>query len=333
MIYSVAFGGLLRTIEGISDGDEFGTTLARAGDLDGDGVGDVLIGAPTANAGTITAAGKARLHSGRTGASILTHAGGESGEQLGLALAGGVDVDGDAHHDYLVGAPTATTVGPTAGRAFFVSGATLGTTHTFAGATSGDRLGRALLLLPDLSGDGLAEIVIGADQTDVLGTNSGSLALWLGSCCLPATGQRNGPAATMLVNGVGTSGCRGPFTIGRPPSGGPPIAFDVFGPPLSPVVLVSGPRNPGHANYGCVGIADIGSPPGYTDVVPVLNGTLPTLPDLLFRLDTTGALHLEFSMPASLPTGTLAHLQAIVFQDAASPCPIVLTAAFTLLVR
>ena len=64
-------------------GDGFGNSVMGCGDVDGDGHSDVLVGAPKAGAG------RATLHSGRTGAVLHEFVGERSGDRLGNCVAGG----------------------------------------------------------------------------------------------------------------------------------------------------------------------------------------------------------------------------------------------------
>lgn len=81
-----------------------------------------------------------------------------------------------------------------------------------------------------------------------------------------------------------------------------------------------------------MGTADIGTPPLHADVRPLLDGTQPGFPGLLYRIGPNGFTTLTFSLPAGMPPGPLANLQALVFQPPGAACPVVLTAAFYLIV-
>ena len=78
-------GGALYTVHGDAAGDGFGTSLAALGDLDGDGRGDLLVGAPGLASG---GPGYARVLSGATGATLRTHPGTAPGDRQGLGLTG-----------------------------------------------------------------------------------------------------------------------------------------------------------------------------------------------------------------------------------------------------
>ncbi len=156
------------------------------------------------------------------------------------------------------------------------------------------------------------------------------------ACALAATasaqfGQPNSAAARLVVNGIGAGNTPGPFPAIL--SSGPgALSLDFGGPPLMPFILFAGPANPGHANYGPIGIADIGTAPAYADVFPVLDGSQPGFPGILFALNAAGAAHFAFTLPPGLPAGPLINLQALILQPPGSPSDVVLTAAFYLYV-
>jgi len=154
------------------------------GDIDDDGIGDLLLAAP--NLPAKSAAGEVfTVYGGATwptnyelGAADITIHGAAVGEHFGLALATG-DTTGDCVPDVLIGAPRLDPVGRShayalAGRRDFptqleidLAGADL-PLHTVIGAAAGDRAGYAVLLA-DLDDDGVRDLVVGAPTTDPSG--------------------------------------------------------------------------------------------------------------------------------------------------------------------
>src|SRR3989304_5766214 len=96
---------LLHQKNGPATSDLLGASVAAAGDVDGDGVADFIVGAPwTGSYPGYT--GSAFVYSGATGA-LLYQKDGTVGDELGWAVAGAGDVNGDGRADFIVGAPFA----------------------------------------------------------------------------------------------------------------------------------------------------------------------------------------------------------------------------------
>ncbi|MFQ5694327.1 MAG: integrin alpha, partial [Nitrospinota bacterium] len=122
--------------------DELGSSVAAAGDVDGDGFADVIVGAPLANPGLHADAGSAFVFSGASGKRLLRLDGLLSGDALGSSVAGAGDVDGDGFADLIVGAPLADPNGNAdSGSAFVFSGATGSLIWRFDGQGFHDELG------------------------------------------------------------------------------------------------------------------------------------------------------------------------------------------------
>ena len=144
---------------GDASGDLYGEVVANAGDVNGDGFDDLIVGARTdSTAGGM--AGMARVVSGLDGTTIHTLYGSSANEQFGLSVAGIGDVDGDQHADFAVGAP------------FYGSKRWVGRVSVYSGQTGAllyhvqrgwfDRLGYSLAPIGDMSGDGVPDFVVGS---------------------------------------------------------------------------------------------------------------------------------------------------------------------------
>ncbi|HEX9709142.1 MAG TPA: hypothetical protein VGB42_04145, partial [Candidatus Thermoplasmatota archaeon] len=187
-------------------GENFGWDLDASSDWDGDGVRDLLVGAP--------AGGKAYLFLGMaswTGRTANVTFTGSSGDRFGesVRLAAGLDATSGA--EAVIGAPRASSL---AGRAYVFSGGaatgTLGTGDadaTILGGGSGDLLGSALSS-GDLNGDGDGDLAVGAPGTSkayVLlgGIAASSLAVDVSFAGLPDTRFGHSVSLEGDVNGDG----------------------------------------------------------------------------------------------------------------------------------
>ena len=175
-VRSGADGHELLRLEGDSPSDWLGAAVAGVGDVDGDGRPDLLVGAPR---GT-PAQGSARLCSGAGGATLFSWQGLAPGDEFGRAVAGVGDLDGDGVVDLAVGAPLADRGGMNSGSLTLYSGADGSELRSLDGATW-DQLGRSVVGLGDLDGDGLAEVAVGAPLADVGAFNSGSVLVLRGA--------------------------------------------------------------------------------------------------------------------------------------------------------
>ena len=120
-VLSGANGKLIKSIDGRRAGEGFGTSQAATGDVDGDGVADLCIGA-WQNADVAKSAGKVYLVSGKTGADLCTWTSRQSGDTLGFDAVGLGDVDGDGNDDFLLTSAWSTVQQGRQGRVFIVAG-------------------------------------------------------------------------------------------------------------------------------------------------------------------------------------------------------------------
>jgi hypothetical protein len=101
-IYSGATGKELRHWSGRQPGEEFGRMVVDAGDLDGDGVEDIAIGAPWHRRGTADRVGRVELRSGRTGAVLAELFGDEADCWFGWHIRRAPDPDGRGRPTLLI---------------------------------------------------------------------------------------------------------------------------------------------------------------------------------------------------------------------------------------
>jgi hypothetical protein len=150
---------------------QFGFTVAAAYDVDGDGAGDLVIGAPF---GGVSSRGRAWLFRASALDSPISLTGpDESGVYFGFAIAGLGDLDGDGYSDVAVGAPYADGIAEDEGRVDVFGGGTDGLSTTRVITTlvrdTGYRYVHAgwSIAAGDLDGDGDVDVVVPEPGIDV----------------------------------------------------------------------------------------------------------------------------------------------------------------------
>jgi hypothetical protein len=247
-VYSGATGAVLFTLEGGAPGDQFGASVDGAGDVNGDGFADIIVGAPNANpAGTDS--GLAKVFAGPSGALLYTLTGAAALDHFGCSVSGAGDLNGDGHADVVIGAYGADTNGTDSGSVKVYSGLTGAQMFVFNGTAAGDWFGFAVDGGGDLNNDGVPDIVIGAPASDMGGDYSGSVRGISG-----ATG-----AVLFTVAGVG-----GTFGVSPGDLMGYSVAFaghvnnDAF------ADVVAGRPGSSAGNYGGGGLRVLAGPSGTT---------------------------------------------------------------------
>ena len=154
-VFDGADAHVLFWFHGDAFGERFGTSLAGPGDMDGDGIPEIAVGAPCPR---LDRPGYARILSGADARILYTLGGQHTWELFGAALAAVGDVDGDARADLLVGAPASRSgamdsnaaIDHACGSATLFSGGTGKPMFNFSSDESEDRLGSSLALGPGL---------------------------------------------------------------------------------------------------------------------------------------------------------------------------------------
>ena len=170
----------------------FGTSVSTAGDVNGDGYSDVIVGSDLYDNGQ-TGEGKAFVYYGSaTGISInpnWTTESDQSSAQLGNAVSTAGDVNGDGYSDILVGSSYYDNGNSDEGRVsvYFGSANGLSTIANWTGESdqNSGRLGFSLSTAGDVNGDGFADILAGAVLYNNGSSNEGGIFLWYGSATGP----------------------------------------------------------------------------------------------------------------------------------------------------
>ncbi|MFV9503838.1 MAG: hypothetical protein AB4911_04650 [Oscillochloridaceae bacterium umkhey_bin13] len=225
--------------DGVTIYESAGIALSSAGDVNGDGLADILIGARLSNLlAPDSYAGAAYLVFGRTtgwpntptflnnlGADGVVILGVAQYDQAGYSVRGAGDVDGDGLDDILIGAPFGTPAFANKGEAYLIFGRTSAwispidlntltspTGAVLRGAADGDRAGTVVAGLGDLNGDGFADLAVAAPGADPAGrADAGAVYLLLGANFNTPTAQigtagnetLTGTAGADVINGRG----------------------------------------------------------------------------------------------------------------------------------
>jgi hypothetical protein len=277
-VHSGVNGKVLKTLPGPGvSGAQFGGVVAAAGDLDADGVPDLIASGDMEYSDYV---GHVRAFSGATGAVLFTLEG-EPHDRLGSSLSAAGDWDGDGHADVLAGA------GASYGDNYvlLISGATgavlkkLMIDQPWLSFGFDTQFGAACAGTGDVDGDGRADFAVGAPGAPT--SDGGSTKV--GKACI-----YSGDSADYVPPSLTGAGTLLPST---------PLTLSLMdGDPLAPVMLVVG-ASALHA--------------------PFKGGLLMPEPDLLLplALDGSGKLTLQSTWPAGIPSGTPIWLQAWLPDD------------------
>lgn len=154
-------------VDGVAKAEKTGSSVAFAGDFNGDGYGDYVIGSPGYSvlaappAKAIVGAGKAEVISGKDGSVLASIVGTAAKDAMGFAVAGNADIDDDGFADVVVGSPNASALH--VGKVTVLYGGAGNHTHTFWGSMKNMGFGSALAL-GDVDGDDYADILVGAPK-------------------------------------------------------------------------------------------------------------------------------------------------------------------------
>jgi hypothetical protein len=201
---------VVREWDGEAVNDQFGWIARNIGDVDGDGVADVVTSAPTKAIGGDNA-GRVYVYSTKSGR-LLWSTDGKPGDELGTGVEGAGDTNGDGIPDVIASAPGA-------GAAYVYSGRDGRRLLTFTAKGKGENFGRHAAGVGDIDGDGRADLIVGAPGS--AGADSGHAYVYSGRDghrLLTLTGERAGDEFGSAVAGA-VRGDRRFLVVGAPKAG------------------------------------------------------------------------------------------------------------------
>ncbi|MDQ3199897.1 MAG: integrin alpha [Verrucomicrobiota bacterium] len=167
-LYNGATGALLKTFDSPTprNGGNFGRALAGVEDANGDGVRDVLVGAPNEGNTSFAGFGNVHLFSGASGALIRTIKSPMPSDtgRFGQSIDATADFTGDGRRDALIGEPNGGPNQPGKVYLYDIAANTFPVTFNPPPDTSGEvvgTFGESVAAMADLTGDGVPEVVIG----------------------------------------------------------------------------------------------------------------------------------------------------------------------------
>jgi len=214
--------------------DGFGLFASAAGDVNGDGIDDVIVTAQDEDTGG-NAAGAAYIFFGSTSLPASIDAsfadvkliGEDATDRFGYGGSGAGDVNNDGFDDVIVGAQYDDDGGGASGVAFIFFGAASlpasidasNATVKLIGEDAGDHFGHNVSTAGDVNNDGFDDVIVGGPYDDTGGGNAGAAYIFYGSENMSATSD----ASTADIKIVGEDAAD---YLGRSTAGGGDVNGD-----------------------------------------------------------------------------------------------------------
>ena len=176
-VYSGQTGGWLHVFTGEATNDEFGCSVSGAGDVNNDGILDVIVGAQGQDGGAGDA-GRAYVFSGPT--DVLCFTGQAANDYLGYSVSWVGDIDKDGYDDVIVGVPADDQWGTDAGYMYVYSGRTGNFIRSGSSGFAGDNFGLSVSGVGDLDDDTYPDYMVGAPCRDAGGDDAGAAYVYSG---------------------------------------------------------------------------------------------------------------------------------------------------------
>ena len=196
------------TAESNQTGAEFGRWVATAGDVNGDGYSDVIVGADLYDNGEMDEGGAfvyLGSSSGLAASPAWTAESNQASANFGLSVATAGDINGDGYSDFIVGADLYDNGEDDEGRAYVYLGSATGLATSPAWTAESDqasaRFGHSVQAAGDVNGDGYSDVIVGADLYDNGEMDEGGAFVYLGS----SSGLATSPAWTAESNQIGAA--------------------------------------------------------------------------------------------------------------------------------
>ena len=220
-VYHGTAAGLSLTPAWTAEGDQgsasFGAAVGDAGDVNGDGYGEVIVGAPYYQNGQ-TKEGRAYVYFGSAAGlvtgTVWTTESNQAHSYLGLAVAAAGDVNDDGYDDVIMSAPRFSNGQTREGRIFVFHGSAVGLGSTADWTAESNQalayLGTSVDSAGDVNGDGYSDVIAGAPEYTNGQTDEGGIFVYLGSGSglnsTPAWMAESDQAYARLGDAVGTAG-------------------------------------------------------------------------------------------------------------------------------